>query len=79
MTLPSDRDVTLGEKLPMAAGDSISRRFVLVMDSARFAWQPEVRQLTKINANIFETTLEFIRMISLNGLPWQHASRMGKS
>jgi hypothetical protein len=64
MTLPSDRDVTRGEKLPVAAGDAISRRFVLVADSARFAWQPEVKQLTKINANTFETTFEFIRMIS---------------
>jgi hypothetical protein len=79
MTLPSGRDVTLGEKLPLAAGDVISRRLVLVTDSAPFAWQPEIEQLKKIDANTFKTILEFMRMISLNGAPWQHARRMGKS
>jgi hypothetical protein len=36
MTLPSRRYVTLGEKLPLAAGDGISRKVVLIRDSERF-------------------------------------------
>jgi hypothetical protein len=43
MTLPSGRDVTLGEKLPLPVGDAISRRLLLVRESARFEWQPEIK------------------------------------
>jgi hypothetical protein len=41
MTPPSGRDATLGEKPPLPVGDAISRRLLLVRDSARFEWQPE--------------------------------------
>ena len=65
MTLPSGPDVTLGEKLPLAMGDAISRRPRLVRDSARFELQPELKQLNKTDANTLKTILEFMPGISL--------------
>jgi hypothetical protein len=59
MTLPSGRDVTLGEKLPLAAGDLISRGLRLVRDSARFEWHPETK-LKMTEANAFKIVLEFM-------------------
>jgi hypothetical protein len=79
MTLPSGRGATLGEKLPLPVGDAISRRLLLVRDSARFEWQPKIKQLKKIDAKTFTMVLEVIRMISFNELPWQHACRWGIS
>jgi len=64
--LPSDQDVTLGEKLPLGAGDLISRRLRVVRDSARFEWQPPIKQPKEIDANIFKIVLEFIRMVFFN-------------
>jgi hypothetical protein len=63
MTPPSGRDATLGEKPPLPVGDAISRRLLLVRDSARFEWQPEIKQLKKIDAKAFTIVLEFIRAI----------------
>jgi hypothetical protein len=57
MTPPSDRDVTFGDKVPLAAGDLISRRLRLVSDSARFEWQPAMKQLMEIDANTFNAIL----------------------
>jgi hypothetical protein len=47
------------------------------MDSARFELQPELKQLKKTDASTFKTILEFMRGISFNGLPWQHACQWG--
>jgi hypothetical protein len=79
MTLSSGRDVTLGEILPLPVGDAISRGLVLVRDSARCEWQPEIQELKKVDAKTFTTALEVIRLIFFNGLPWQRACRWGIS
>jgi hypothetical protein len=48
---------------PLPVGDAISRRLLLVRDSARFEWQPQIKQLKKIDTKAFTIVLEFIRAI----------------
>ena len=78
MTPPSRWEVTLGEKLPLGAGDGISRTPIPVSDSIRREWQPDTKHQKKIDAKSFTIVLEFTLSDLLNnGLPWQHACRWG--